>query len=42
MRERTTVPALLRVRAAEQPEKAFVVTDDAALTYGELDQRSAA
>ncbi|HEU5309767.1 MAG TPA: class I adenylate-forming enzyme family protein [Acidimicrobiia bacterium] len=42
MRERTTVPALVRVWAAEQPEKAFVVTDDAALTYGELDQRSAA
>jgi acyl-CoA synthetase (AMP-forming)/AMP-acid ligase II len=42
MSERTTVPALVRRWAAEQPDRAFVVTDDDALTYGELDRRSAA
>src|SRR5689334_6326088 len=40
--ERLTVPALVRRRADEQPERAFVVTDDDALTYGELERRSAA
>ena len=42
MTERLTVPALVRGWAMEQSEKAFVVTDDGALTYGELDRRSAA
>jgi acyl-CoA synthetase (AMP-forming)/AMP-acid ligase II len=41
MGERTTVPALLRRWSAEQPDQPYVVSDDAALTYGELDQRSA-
>jgi acyl-CoA synthetase (AMP-forming)/AMP-acid ligase II len=39
---RRTLPALVRRWAEEQSEKAFVVTDDDALTYGELDRRSAA
>jgi acyl-CoA synthetase (AMP-forming)/AMP-acid ligase II len=39
--ERLTVPALVRRRAAEQPEKPFVVTDDDVLTYGELDRETA-
>src|SRR5690349_20484214 len=39
--ERLTVPALVRRWADEQPDKAFVVTDDDELTYGELEQRSA-
>ncbi len=42
MDERLTVPALVRRWAAQQPDRAFVVTDDDALTYGELDHRSAA
>ena len=42
MDERLTVPALVRRWAVEQPDRAFVVTDDDALTYGELDHRSAA
>ncbi len=40
--ERLTVPALVRRWADEQPDRAFVVTDDDALTYGELERRSAA
>ena len=36
-----TVPALLRVRAADHGEAAFVVCDDDVLTYGEADRRSA-
>jgi acyl-CoA synthetase (AMP-forming)/AMP-acid ligase II len=40
--ERLTVPALLRRWADEQPDRDFVVTDDDALTYGELERRSAA
>ena len=40
--ERLTVPALVRRWAVEQPDRAFVLTDDDALTYGELDRRSAA
>jgi acyl-CoA synthetase (AMP-forming)/AMP-acid ligase II len=40
--DRLTVPALVRRWSAEQPERAFVVTADDALTYGELDRRSAA
>ena len=40
--ERLTVPGLVRRWADEQPERAFVVTDDGALTYGELERRSAA
>jgi acyl-CoA synthetase (AMP-forming)/AMP-acid ligase II len=39
---RITVPALVRRWADEQPERAFVVTDDDALTYGELERRSGA
>ena len=42
MAERLTVPALVRRWATEQPEREFVVTDDDALTYGELARRSAA
>ncbi len=40
--DRLTVPALVRRWSAEQPERAFVVTADDALTYGELERRSAA
>ena len=40
--ERLTVPALVRRRADEQPEKPFIVTDDDVLTYGELDRETAA
>lgn len=40
--ERLTVPMLVRRWAEEQPEKRFVVTDGDALTYGELERRSAA
>src|SRR3954468_21450609 len=40
--ERLTLPALVRRWADEQPDRAFVVTDDDALTYGELERRSAA
>jgi acyl-CoA synthetase (AMP-forming)/AMP-acid ligase II len=40
--ERLTVPALVRRWADEQPDRAFVVTDDDSLTYRELDRRSAA
>jgi acyl-CoA synthetase (AMP-forming)/AMP-acid ligase II len=39
---RLTVPALVRRWAREQPDRAFVVTDDEALTYHELDEQSAA
>ena len=39
--ERLTVPALVRRRAVEHPEKPFVVTDDDVLTYGELDRETA-
>ena len=42
MAERLTVPVLVRRWATEQPELEFVVTDDDALTYGELARRSAA
>jgi len=38
---RLTVPGLVRRWADEQPERAFVVTDDDTLTYGELARRSA-
>jgi len=34
---RTTIPEVLRRRAASDPEARFLVTDDAHLTYGELD-----
>ena len=40
--ERLTVPGLVRRWADEQPDRDFVVTDDDALTYGELERRSAA
>ena len=40
--ERQTVPALVRRWAGEQPDRLFVVTDADALTYGELERRSAA
>ncbi|HEY3669457.1 MAG TPA: class I adenylate-forming enzyme family protein [Acidimicrobiia bacterium] len=40
--ERLTVPGLVRRWAGEQPDRDFVVTDDDALTYGELERRSAA
>jgi len=40
--ERLTVPALVRRWAREQPERRFVVTEDDALTYGELERESAA
>ncbi len=40
--ERLTVPALVRRWADEQPDRAFVVTADDTLTYGELERRSAA
>jgi acyl-CoA synthetase (AMP-forming)/AMP-acid ligase II len=36
-----TVPALLRARAAELPDRVLLVVDDAALTYAEAEQRSA-
>jgi acyl-CoA synthetase (AMP-forming)/AMP-acid ligase II len=39
---RLTVPALVERWAEEQPDKPFVVTVDDALTYGELERRSAA
>jgi acyl-CoA synthetase (AMP-forming)/AMP-acid ligase II len=39
---RTTVPALVRRWASEQPDQPFVVSDDGVLTYAELEQRSAA
>jgi acyl-CoA synthetase (AMP-forming)/AMP-acid ligase II len=38
---RLTVPALVRQWAAEQPDRAFVLTVDDTLTYGELERRSA-
>src|SRR6266516_755669 len=38
--ERLTVPALLRRHAGTTPDLQFVVTEDAALTYGELDRAS--
>jgi acyl-CoA synthetase (AMP-forming)/AMP-acid ligase II len=41
MRERTTVPALVRRWSVEQPAKSFVVAEDDTLTYGGLAQRSA-
>src|SRR4051812_47053702 len=40
--DRLTVPSLVRRRSEEQPERAFVVTADDALTYGALEHRSAA
>ncbi|HLM17732.1 MAG TPA: long-chain fatty acid--CoA ligase, partial [Acidimicrobiia bacterium] len=40
--ERLTVPGLVRRWADEQPARDIVVTDDDALTYGELERRSAA
>jgi acyl-CoA synthetase (AMP-forming)/AMP-acid ligase II len=40
--ERLTVPVLVRRWSEAQPERDFVVTDDDALTYGELERRSAA
>src|SRR4051795_3573088 len=40
--DRLTVPSLVRQWSEEQPERAFVVTADDALTYGELERRSAA
>ena len=39
--ERLTVPALVRRWADDQPDRAFVVTDDDALTDAELERRSA-
>ncbi|MDQ1432454.1 MAG: hypothetical protein QOF40_3056 [Actinomycetota bacterium] len=39
--ERLTVPGLVRRWAQEQPDRRFVVTEDDALTYGELARRSA-
>ncbi len=39
--ERLTVPALVRRWADEQPDRAFVVTADDTLTYGELERSSA-
>jgi acyl-CoA synthetase (AMP-forming)/AMP-acid ligase II len=39
---RLTVPSLVRRWAEEQPEHAFVVTAEEALTYGEVARRSAA
>ncbi len=42
MSDRLTVPALVRRWSEEQPDHAFVVTADDALTYGELERRSAA
>src|SRR5438477_794418 len=38
--ERLTVPALLRRHAGTTPDLQFVITEDAALTYGELDRTS--
>src|SRR3954471_19011400 len=40
--DRLTVPSLVRRWSEEQPEQAFVVTADDALTYGALEHRSAA
>jgi acyl-CoA synthetase (AMP-forming)/AMP-acid ligase II len=40
--ERLTVPTLVRRWAGEQPDQRFVVTEDDALTYGELACESAA
>jgi acyl-CoA synthetase (AMP-forming)/AMP-acid ligase II len=39
--ERLTVPALVRRWAEEQPDKAFVVTDDDVLTYADLERETA-
>jgi len=36
-----TVPRLLRARAAERPDAAFLATDSGVLTYAEADERSA-
>ena len=40
--ERMTVPALVRRWATVQPDIPFVTTDEATLTYGQLEQRSRA
>ena len=40
--ERQTVPRLVRRWAREQPDKPFVVTDHDTLTYGRLEQETAA
>jgi acyl-CoA synthetase (AMP-forming)/AMP-acid ligase II len=37
---RLTIPALLRRRAAEHGDDRFLVTEDASLTYGELDRET--
>jgi acyl-CoA synthetase (AMP-forming)/AMP-acid ligase II len=34
------IPALLRVRAGEQPDRVLLAVDDASLSYGEADRRS--
>jgi acyl-CoA synthetase (AMP-forming)/AMP-acid ligase II len=39
--ERLTIPVLVRRWSEEQPDRAFVVTDEESLTYGELERRSA-
>jgi acyl-CoA synthetase (AMP-forming)/AMP-acid ligase II len=36
-----TIPALLRSRAEEQPDRVLLAVDDASLTYAEADRRSA-
>ena len=38
--ERLTVPALLRRHSSTTPDLQFVVTEDAALTYGEAERAS--
>jgi acyl-CoA synthetase (AMP-forming)/AMP-acid ligase II len=40
--ERLTVPALIARWAAEQPDRQFLVADDATLTYGELERATRA
>ena len=35
-----TIPALLRSRADEQPDRVLLAVDDASLTYGEAHRRS--
>ena len=41
MPERQTVPGLIRRRSAEAADARFLVTDDAVLTYGDLDAATA-